>query len=390
MTKLYLIRHAEAEGNLYRRIHGHYNSLITDNGYQQIRALEARFKDIPIDAAYSSDLFRTMTTAKAITIPKGLELRTRPDLRELYMGDWEDRTWAGIDRTDHETMALFSMGSPLFRSPNGESLPELRQRSTAAILDIASKHNGQTVAVFAHGTLIRNALAEFQGIDYEGMRKMKHSDNTAVALLEIENGKVTVVFSDDNSHLSQEISTLARQHWWKDDPKKLDVNLWFQRADLNDPEVRAFYLTCREEAWQSLYGQLDKYNGEGFLADAEDAWKQEPRSVMLAMAGRRKAGILQLDPARFAGDNKGYISFFYLSPDRRGSNLGVQILGKAVSIYRSMGRDTLRLACSEKNTAALGFYHKYGFKTVGITAGAYNALYELEKPIGYHNQGELL
>ena len=35
MTKLYLIRHAEAEGNLYRRIHGQYNSLITDNGYRQ-------------------------------------------------------------------------------------------------------------------------------------------------------------------------------------------------------------------------------------------------------------------------------------------------------------------------------------------------------------------
>ena len=32
MTTLYLIRHAEAEGNLYRRIHGQYDSLITDNG----------------------------------------------------------------------------------------------------------------------------------------------------------------------------------------------------------------------------------------------------------------------------------------------------------------------------------------------------------------------
>lgn len=40
MTTLYLIRHAEAEGNLYRRIHGQYNSLITDNGYRQIQALQ--------------------------------------------------------------------------------------------------------------------------------------------------------------------------------------------------------------------------------------------------------------------------------------------------------------------------------------------------------------
>mgnify|MGYP001543834503 CR=1 FL=1 len=30
MTTIYLIRHAEAEGNLYRRAHGWYNSTITD------------------------------------------------------------------------------------------------------------------------------------------------------------------------------------------------------------------------------------------------------------------------------------------------------------------------------------------------------------------------
>ena len=123
MTTLYLIRHAEAEGNLYRRIHGQYDSLITDNGYRQIQALEQRFADTPIDAVYSSDLFRTMTTARAIYVPKGLPLQTRADLREMGMGEWEDRTWAGIDRTDHQQMALFSAGSPDFHPPGGRLSP---------------------------------------------------------------------------------------------------------------------------------------------------------------------------------------------------------------------------------------------------------------------------
>ena len=34
MTTIYLIRHAEAEGNLYRRIHGWYDALITENGFR--------------------------------------------------------------------------------------------------------------------------------------------------------------------------------------------------------------------------------------------------------------------------------------------------------------------------------------------------------------------
>ena len=42
MTTVYLIRHAEAEGNLYRRVHGWYDSLITENGYRQIAALRGR------------------------------------------------------------------------------------------------------------------------------------------------------------------------------------------------------------------------------------------------------------------------------------------------------------------------------------------------------------
>lgn len=45
MTTIYLIRHAEAEGNLYRRAHGWYNSTITDRGYRQIAALTKRFTD---------------------------------------------------------------------------------------------------------------------------------------------------------------------------------------------------------------------------------------------------------------------------------------------------------------------------------------------------------
>ena len=50
MTTVYLIRHAEAEGNLYRRAQGHYNSTITARGYRQIAALDKRFADVHSDA----------------------------------------------------------------------------------------------------------------------------------------------------------------------------------------------------------------------------------------------------------------------------------------------------------------------------------------------------
>ena len=62
MTKIYLIRHAEAEGNLYRRIQGHWDGSITALGLQQIDALAQRFRHEHIDALYCSNLSRARAT----------------------------------------------------------------------------------------------------------------------------------------------------------------------------------------------------------------------------------------------------------------------------------------------------------------------------------------
>ena len=70
MTKIYVVRHAEADGNIYRRVHGHYDGYVTQNGYRQIEALRKRFSDIHVDHVYSSDLFRTSKTAEAIIVTK--------------------------------------------------------------------------------------------------------------------------------------------------------------------------------------------------------------------------------------------------------------------------------------------------------------------------------
>ena len=91
MTKIYLIRHAEAQGNVFRRLQGQYDAKVTPNGRKQIAALEQRFAEIPVDAVYASDLQRTCQTAEAIYKPKGLPLHKEPRLRELSVGIWENQ-----------------------------------------------------------------------------------------------------------------------------------------------------------------------------------------------------------------------------------------------------------------------------------------------------------
>lgn len=123
MTTIYLIRHAEAEGNLYRRAHGWYNSTITDRGYRQIAALAKRFADTKFDAVYSSDRFRTMITALSIYKTHGLPLRTVRALREIDVGYWEDTPWAELERTDPEQLAYFSNDSQNGTSTAARALP---------------------------------------------------------------------------------------------------------------------------------------------------------------------------------------------------------------------------------------------------------------------------
>lgn len=380
---LYIVRHAEAEGNLYRRIHGWYDSLITDNGYRQIAALEERFRDIPVDAVYSSDLFRTKTTAGAICRPKGLALQTRADLRELSMGVWEDHTWGEVAHFQSEHYLRYSTCDPGWKNEGGESRQEGRRRIRAAILDIAARHPGEQVAVVCHGDIIRCLQAEVLGVPVEEMPSLGHCDNTGVTALRVEGERMELLFQNDNSHLPEECSTLARQRWWKErDGTSGDANLWFR--PLNLKKEGTVYRSARHEAWQDVNGPAVPFDGDAFQRDALRCWKRAPeRAVMCAMQRDETAGLLQMDLDRGAAEGVGYIPFLYMDPAHRRQGLGVQLLGQAVSTYRPLGRDRLRLCCAPDNGIAQRFYQKYGFVKVGEEPGARGPLDVLEKYIGF-------
>ena len=382
ITKIYLIRHAEAEGNLYRRIHGHYNSLITDNGYRQIAALAHRFSTIPVDAVYYSDLFRTCTTARAVYQPKNLSLNTRSALREVNMGVWEDKPWGQAAHEDKALLDLFNATDPRWKTEGGETFGQVAERVAGTIRQIARDHRGQTVAVFCHGTAIRCTLGLLQGLPPEEWHTLPHSDNTAVTLLEFSGEEVRVVFHDDASHLPEEISTFARQQWWKKASGfQADSNLWFRPLDVE--KELDFYRQCRGEAWLSIHGSWDFYDGEAFAADALAHWRYDPHSVMCAMLGDEPVGVIQMDLRRDADKGVGYIPFVYMLPSFRKHGMGVQLIGQAVSTYRPMGRDWLRLRCAPDNHVAQRFYKRYGFRKIGEAEGTRVPLDLMEKYIGY-------
>ena len=148
MTTIYLIRHAEAEGNLYRIAHGWHNGLITNyRGYQQIDALRQRFQDVDIDAVYASDLYRTQITARAIWLPKALPLHLEPSFREIRLGVWEDQTWQELRNRYPEEMDHFSSRLDLWRAEGAETAQQLVDRFIPALRRVAEARGLDTATV---------------------------------------------------------------------------------------------------------------------------------------------------------------------------------------------------------------------------------------------------
>ena len=368
MTTIYLIRHAEAEGNLFRRAQGHWNGKITERGKKQIDALAGRFKDIHIDAVYSSDLDRAVENAGALLRGRDLELHTTRQLREIHMGVWEGDSWGNLSYRWPEQMYNFNNDPDRWVVPGAESFARCRARMTAAIAEIAAAHDGQTIGIVAHGMCIKIFLMAVMGIQPDSPEAMAHGDNTSVSLLHYDGGKFEVEYYNDNSHLG-ELSTFAKQQWWRDTTKDDPTSLRFEPLNPRDKREAEFYTGCYRDSWIAAHGSDAGFMSSVYLSSARSHAAKDSESLLKVLSGDEPIGVLELDPKRGKEDNCGWISLCYLRPEYRGHNLGVQLIGMASAYFFRKKRSAIRLHVAVTNEHAIGFYHHYGFRDIRIDPG---------------------
>ncbi|MBQ9618459.1 MAG: GNAT family N-acetyltransferase [Oscillibacter sp.] len=299
MTTIYLIRHAEAEGNLYRIVQGHRDSNLTDRGWRQVRALQKRFAGVHVDAVYSSDLYRARATATAVSKPRGLPIIGAPDLREIRVGEWEELTFGEIARRDPVMLDNFGKHMELWHVPGAERPADVLDRAWRFLNRVAVKHDGQTVALVSHGYILRLLLSKIEGMTLEETGTVPHGDNTAVSLLEYDGGQFRLVYRDDNSHL------LTPEYLAQETTKKrknaLETGLWFREIPSDDALV------------------------------SEAAGRADAEISLAAYQRDELAGLVQLGP------ELGRIAALYLREPFRRKGLGVQLIGQAVMRTRKRG-----------------------------------------------------
>ena len=281
---VYIIRHAEAEGNIYRRCHGLYDSLLTPRAYQQLPCLAKRFENVPLAAVYASPLFRARTTAQAVAAPHGLTVELRNDLHEIDMGDWEDLPWAELPHGWPDQYAKWCARPWEAAPPHGETVMQAGARMLNEVRRLAQENDGKAIAVVTHGSAIRGALTIAHGFPPEKMNEIGWGDNTCVARLDFaDDGSIDVVYENDASHLPQELSTFACIGWKNAKGIPVSPQIWFRRADPNNPQDVDKIVEFMRELHRNAYGTDEGLDPAALLRDVERAQQVSPRSCTFGL-----------------------------------------------------------------------------------------------------------
>jgi probable phosphoglycerate mutase len=216
MTKLIFVRHGEAEGNLKRVFQGCTDGELTKKGFMQVRSVAKRLRHEPIDIIYSSPLKRAYETAKAIADEKQiLNIHLEEGLREIYGGEWENVPWDELPKRWPKEYNEWEQRPHLLCAPLGESMKNACERFSVSVEKIIAMNLGKNICIATHGTVLRTFICHLHNWSFEQLGNVKWQDNTAVTIVEFDKGEYNILLEGDNSHLGEELSTLATQCWWR-------------------------------------------------------------------------------------------------------------------------------------------------------------------------------
>ncbi|MFZ5631810.1 MAG: alpha-ribazole phosphatase [Bacillota bacterium] len=208
--RIFLIRHGETLWNTEMKFQGHVDIPLSASGIEQARALAKRLATQKISAVYSSDLGRAVETARQIAIPLGLEVITRPALREMNFGQWEGLTFAEIREKYGDLLKRWWQKPLDIRTPGGEGLSDLVSRVVPAVREVVEKHPDEQVAVVCHGGPVRSIIGTVLNMDLNKYWKIRQ-DNAALNIVDFndwDNGIVALM--NDRSHLPNDLEIPPR------------------------------------------------------------------------------------------------------------------------------------------------------------------------------------
>lgn len=171
-TLLLTLRHGLTELNREKRVGGHIDVPLIEEGRRQAQEAREMFEGTPLDAVISSPLMRAVETASIVTGMSASQIEIEPLCTERSFGQMEGLTRAEVEERFPQIVYLQigHIGYSL-NPPGGESFDELRRRAENCFDSLMSRHAGKSIVVSSHQNFLQQLHGLLLGRDpYDSLR----------------------------------------------------------------------------------------------------------------------------------------------------------------------------------------------------------------------------
>ena len=201
-TNILLVRHGETAWNRGQIFRGVHDVPLNDNGRAQARLLGAAAAWRTIDAAYTSPLSRAVETGQLMLEPHGVEAIVHEGLTDFNYGDWTGIEDAAVAEKWPKERAQWGSAPHTLRVPGGDTLQDVYDKAFACLEEVAQKHDGQTIALFAHRVVNKLLVLAVLGLGLDRFPLIRQ-DNCALDHFERTDQGYVIICLNDTSHLRQ-------------------------------------------------------------------------------------------------------------------------------------------------------------------------------------------
>ena len=156
MTRIYLVRHAQTDGNLQQHVHGSADLPINQAGKEQAKMLREHLRVAPVDICapsfdicISSPMRRCIETVE-ILAPENCRIEVDDRLTERGYGVMEGVHFSQIDYE-----GFWGAGGQEIFYDGAETIAQVRARVEDFLRYVKQTYTGKTVLVVSHGSIAR-------------------------------------------------------------------------------------------------------------------------------------------------------------------------------------------------------------------------------------------
>ncbi|MDR2779852.1 MAG: histidine phosphatase family protein [Synergistaceae bacterium] len=168
VLRIFMLRHGKPEfPGQGPYIYGHSDYPLSKLGEKQARKIGKALSRVKMDRIISSDLSRAAETARIVAGSQGEHARVEydPEIREIYMGEWEGLTKDEIKENYVDIFRERGLDLAKVSAPGGETFFQASERGIRALKRIiADSGECSRILMVAHGAVMWGMISALFGI----------------------------------------------------------------------------------------------------------------------------------------------------------------------------------------------------------------------------------